>query len=70
MLKLTLNPEQRKHLAGVIDKAAIAYFAVVGYKAYTTNAWETFFHALVVFAVIEALAIHVLKNEKPPDDHE
>ena len=58
-----LNSEQRKHLTGVIDKVAIAYFAVVGYTAYTSNNWAMFAHAVVVFALIEALAIFVLRDK-------
>ena len=47
-----LNYDQRKHLASVIDKAAIAYFAVVGYTSYTKGDWLMFVHALVAFAGI------------------
>ena len=54
---MRLNYDQRKHLTAVIDKAAIAYFAVVGYTSYTKGDWLMFVHALVAFAVIEAGAL-------------
>lgn len=61
---MTLNADQRKHLASVIDKAAIAYFAVVGYTSYTQGRWLMFVHAVLAFAVIEALALVVLSDRK------
>ena len=62
-----LNKDQRKHIASVIDKIGIAYFAAVGYTAYTSKDWLLTAHALVVFAVIEAVAVRALKE--PRDDN-
>ncbi len=61
---MRLNPDQSKHLASVIDKAAIAYFAVVGYTAYAKSDWMMFVHAIVAFLVIEAFALLVLSGRK------
>lgn len=61
-----LNKDQRKHIASVIDKIGIAYFAAVGYTAYMSKDWLLTAHALVVFAVIEAVAVRALKE--PRDD--
>lgn len=65
-----LNYDQRKHLASVIDKAAIAYFAVVGYTSFTKGDWLMFVHALVAFAGIEAVALLALRSEKAPQSKE
>lgn len=61
---MRLNPDQSKHLASVIDKAAIAYFAVVGYTAYSQANWLMFAHAILAFAVIEWVALWVLSDRK------
>lgn len=61
---MRLNPDQSKHLASVIDKVAIAYFAVVGYTAYVKGDWLMFGHSVVAFGVIEALALLVLSGRK------
>ncbi|MBQ0946325.1 hypothetical protein KAK07_23500 [Ideonella sp. 4Y16] len=66
-MKRKLNPEQRKHVAGVIDKAAIAYFAVVGYTAWSAGQYLVFAHAILAFVVFEALAVWILKE--PEDEH-
>lgn len=63
-----LNKEQRKHAAGVIDKAAIAYFAVVGYTAYSASNWLLFFHAVVLFTVLEFGAIWMLRETEVRHD--
>jgi hypothetical protein len=67
---MRLNYDQRKHLTSVIDKAAIAYFAVVGYTSYTKGDWLMFLHALVAFAVIEAGALWVLRSQEAPQPKE
>jgi uncharacterized membrane protein len=61
---MQLNQDQRKHLASVVDKVAIAYFAVVGYTAYTQGNWLVVVHAVPAFAVIEGLALWVLRDHK------
>lgn len=57
-----LNKDQQKHLASVIDKVGIAYFAVVGYTAYSAKDWMTFVHAGFVFVVIQIVGVLVLKD--------
>lgn len=59
-----LSMDQRKHIASVIDKVAIAYFAVFGYTAYSSKDWILTAHALVMFLVIEAAAVRVLKEHR------
>lgn len=61
---MQLNLDQRKHLASVIDKVAIAYFAVVGYTSYTKGDWLMFVHAIAAFAVIEVIGLLVLQDRK------
>ena len=61
---MQLNADQRKHLASVVDKVAIAYFAVVGYTSYTQGNWLVFVHAIIAFAVTEAVALWVLQDRK------
>lgn len=62
--EMQLNLDQRKHLASVVDKVAIAYFAVIGYTSYTQGNWLVFVHAILAFAVIEWLALWVLSDRK------
>jgi TRAP-type C4-dicarboxylate transport system permease small subunit len=64
MPEMRLNLDQRKHLASVVDKVAIAYFAVIGYTSYTQGNWLVFVHALVAFAGIEWFALWVLSDRK------
>jgi hypothetical protein len=61
---MQLNEDQRKHLASVADKVAIAYFAVVGYTAYTQGNWLVLVHAIPAFATIEAFALWILRDRK------
>lgn len=64
---MQLNQDQRKHLASVVDKVAIAYFAVVGYTSYTQGNWLVFVHAVLGFTVIEAGALWLLGTRKDPE---
>ena len=48
----------------MLDKAAIAYFAVVGYTAYTGTDWLMFRFAAAVFAELELLALMVLGDKE------
>jgi K+-transporting ATPase A subunit len=63
---LSFNLDQAKHLAGVLDKVAIAYFAVVGYTSYSQRDWLVFVHAVLAFAVIESLALWALSSGAKP----
>lgn len=67
-MSVRLNQDQSKHLASVLDKAAIAYFAVIGYTSYTSGNWLVFVHAIVIFAIIELLALYVLRDKEHGND--
>jgi hypothetical protein len=59
---LKLNREQRKFLAGVLEKTAFGYFAVIGYAAYTRAEWMLLAHSVPVFVAIIAAASHLLRG--------
>ena len=59
-----LNKEQCKYLAGMIEKASIAYFALFGYTWGTKGDWFLVAHALVVFGVLQGIAVALLADAK------
>lgn len=61
---MQLNQDQCKHLASVVDKVAIAYFAVIGYTAFMQSNWLVLVHAVPAFVIIEAGALWVLRDRK------
>ncbi len=65
---MTFNSEQRKYLAGVIEKASLAYFGVFGYTWYTKGEWLLVAHVVIVFAATQLVAIWVLKDRKERSD--
>ena len=58
--KQRFNKEQRKYLAGVLDKLSIAYFGVFGYTWASRGEWLLVGHALVVFALFHGFALMML----------
>lgn len=63
-----LNTDQYKHLASLVDKVAIAYFAVIGYTSWAKGEFLVVAHAIPMFLALEALALYFLKSPKEPDD--
>lgn len=61
---MQLNKEQRKYLAGVIEKASIAYFAVFGYTWLSKGDWIIVFHSVVLFAVLQVPSLVLLADPK------
>jgi hypothetical protein len=57
-----LNREQRKFLAGVLEKTAFGYFAVIGYAAYTRAEWMLLAHSVPVFVAIIGAASYLLRG--------
>jgi hypothetical protein len=65
---MRLNKEQRKYLAGVIEKASIAYFAVFGYTWISKGEWVLVLHALIAFAVFQLPGLVLLAGIKEKSD--
>lgn len=61
-----LNTDQRKHIASLLDKVSIAYFAVVGYTSWTKGEYLLAVHTVPTFVCLQGFALFFLKKE--PDD--
>lgn len=61
MKRFKLNRAQRAHLASLIDKISIAYFAAVGVVAWLSKDYVFVLHAVVVFAFMQASAVYLLR---------
>lgn len=64
---MRLNFDQCKHVASVVDKLGIAYFAAVGYTSYTQENWLLLVHAVLGFCAIQAVAVLMLTHKE--NDH-
>ena len=63
MKKPHFNLEQKKHLAALIDKLALAYFAAVGVSAWLKDDLLMALHAVVFFVIMEIGAVWVLGDK-------
>jgi hypothetical protein len=52
-MTMRLNSDQRKHIAALSDKVAIAYFAVVGYTAWTKGEYLLAVHTVPMFICLQ-----------------
>lgn len=62
MLQLSPDKEQRKHLAGLADKAAISFVGVFGYNAYVSELWIKFMLIVAIFVACEVGILLLLKE--------
>lgn len=58
-----LNTDQRKHIASLLDKVSIAYFAVVGYTSWTNGEYLLAVHTVPTFVCLQVVALFFLKKE-------
>ena len=57
------DKEQRKHIAGLFDKAAISFIGVVGYNALVAQRWVVFGVAIAIFVLAEAAIVWFIKEQ-------
>jgi hypothetical protein len=59
---VSLNSDQRKHLASGLQAIAVGQLAYFGYRTVTRGEIGWFLVSLVVYAVIETLAVLLLRS--------
>jgi hypothetical protein len=63
MKKIKLNRAQKAHLANLVDKISLGYFAAVGGVAWLNTDYLFALHAVVLFAIMQAYAVYLLKGD-------
>ncbi len=63
MKKIKLNWAQKAHLASLVDKISLGYFAAVGVVAWLNTDYLCALHAVALLAIMEAYAVYLVKGD-------